>query len=133
MDEIPEVTSIKIEKRLCGALMRQWAPIGMSVFTLAEDAANEIEQLRRVNTQQRAALEVIAGIRPAIDSLMGNVDIAGVALQSVPKFQAPDTGHPQGPSKDTASEPSSAVAPPTQDKWEPWPNSYNPNNTTQLG
>ncbi len=80
MDEIPEVTAMKIEKRLCGALMRQWSVTGMSVFTLAEDAANEIERLRRVNTEQRAALEIIAGIRPAMDNLMGNADIARAAL-----------------------------------------------------
>lgn len=81
--EIPEVTAIKIEKRLCGALMRQWAPVGMSVFTLAEDAANEIERLRKTNAHQRAALEVIAGARPAIDNLMGNADIARIALQPI--------------------------------------------------
>lgn len=48
------------------------------------------------------------------------------------QFQAPDTGHTEGPSRDTTSDPGSAAAPPKQ-PWEPWPNSYNPNNTTQLG
>lgn len=42
-----QVTAIKIEKRLCGALLRQWRPAGMSVETLAYDAANEIERLRQ--------------------------------------------------------------------------------------
>lgn len=45
-DEIA-MTAIKIEKRLCGALMRQWSPSGMSVETLANEAADEIERLRR--------------------------------------------------------------------------------------
>ena len=67
MDEIPEVTAIKIEKRLCGALMRKWAPTGMSVFTLAEDAANEIERLRKIEAQQRTALERIVGESWALD------------------------------------------------------------------
>lgn len=49
--DTPEITAIKIEKRLCGALMRQWTPGGMSVETLAEDASNEIEKLRRKSRQ----------------------------------------------------------------------------------
>ncbi len=53
------------------------------------------------------------------------------------KFQAPDTGHPQGQSLGPEPAPSAAAAPqfpePTKEPWEPWPNSYNPNNTTQLG
>jgi hypothetical protein len=45
--DTPEIAAIKIEKRLCGALMRSWSPSGMSVETLANDAADEIERLRR--------------------------------------------------------------------------------------
>lgn len=46
--DTPVITAIKIEKRLCGALMRQWSPDGISVESLANDAADEIERLRRV-------------------------------------------------------------------------------------
>jgi len=46
MSESMEVTAIKIEKRLCAALLRQWAPSGMSVESLSDDAASEIERLR---------------------------------------------------------------------------------------
>jgi 16S rRNA A1518/A1519 N6-dimethyltransferase RsmA/KsgA/DIM1 with predicted DNA glycosylase/AP lyase activity len=49
-----EITAIEIEKRLCAALRRQWSPAGMSVETLAGDAADEIERLR-------ASLRAIAG------------------------------------------------------------------------
>lgn len=59
-----QVTCIKIEKRLCGALMRQWSPAGMSVETLANDAAREIERLRRiVHGEQEARAHLDAALR----------------------------------------------------------------------
>lgn len=53
--------------------------------------------------------------------------------KSPTKFQAPDTGHSEGQSIATEPEPGSAAAPPTPERHESWPNSYNPNNTRQLG
>lgn len=46
MSDEMQVTAINIEKRLCVALLRQWRPSGMSVESLAFDAAKEIERLR---------------------------------------------------------------------------------------
>lgn len=54
--ETQVATCIKLEKRLCGALMRQWAPSGFSLETLVNDAANEIERLRRALSGIEVAL-----------------------------------------------------------------------------
>jgi hypothetical protein len=48
-------TAIQIEKRLCAALGREWRPAGISVESLANEAADEIGRLR-------AALEPFAGL-----------------------------------------------------------------------
>ena len=43
-DEI--ATVIAIEKRLCDALGKRWSPSGMSIQTLAEEAAGEMQRMR---------------------------------------------------------------------------------------
>lgn len=56
-------------------LERQQHPCGSFGEQLAI-MANELAKA----AQQRAALEMIAGVRPALDNLMGNADIARAAL-----------------------------------------------------
>jgi hypothetical protein len=87
-------------------------------------AQQEVERLR-------SALQKIVDLNDseADEPLDDAIAIARAALEPKP-FQAPDTGHTEGQSIATKSEPGSAAAPSIQDEdWQPWPNSYNPNRT----
>lgn len=57
------------------AIERMQHPCG----SFGEQLAIMANELSRA-AQHRAALEIIAGVRPALDNLMGNADIARAAL-----------------------------------------------------
>lgn len=47
---------------------------------LISEAADHIEAQNKTIVEMRAALEMIAGVRPCVDNLLGNADIARMAL-----------------------------------------------------
>jgi hypothetical protein len=44
--EQPEITAIRLEKKILAALGRQWTPGGISVESLVDEICAEIERLR---------------------------------------------------------------------------------------
>jgi hypothetical protein len=60
-ESIPQL-QIRVEKLLCKALGREWAPSGFSIITLCEDVAalrDENARLREVNKGLGAMLKAI--------------------------------------------------------------------------
>jgi peptidoglycan hydrolase CwlO-like protein len=123
------------------ALAQGWNKASVEVERLtkiAQTACDEtfekqtkINELRAEVERLRSALQKIADLNDseADEPLDDVIAIARAALEQKP-FQAPDTGHTEGQSIATKSEPGSAAAPSIQDEdWQPWPNSYNPNRT----
>jgi hypothetical protein len=126
--EMERLRALSLEKQ---AKIEQLRAEAERLTKIAQTACDETFEKQTKINELRSVLQKIADLNDseADEPLDDAIAIARAALERKP-FQAPDTGHTEGQSIATKSEPGSAAAPSIQDEdWQPWPNSYNPNRT----